>query len=69
MHAKPIVPSKRMRTSTMSLCAVLAAACASQPAEPAPATTKRFRIPGPSIQRLVHGHGSCIASDRILLDG
>lgn len=32
-------------------------------------STKKFRIPGPSIQRLAPGHGACFASDRILVDG
>lgn len=30
---------------------------------------KAFRIPGDQIRDLARGHGACIASDRILVDG
>lgn len=47
----------------------LGAACAGHRGTEASVTAKRFRIPGPSIERLAPGHGWCIASDRILVDG
>jgi hypothetical protein len=48
---------------------VLGAACSGYQDVQTPMTSKHFRIPGPSIQRIAPGHGSCIASDRILVDG
>jgi hypothetical protein len=57
------------RQSILPYVVVLGAACSGYQDVQTPMTSKHFRIPGPSIQRIAPGHGSCIASDRILVDG
>ena len=57
-----------IRQLALPSLALLGGACGSVP-DATTMTSKRFKIPGPSIQRIAPGHGACIASDRILVDG
>ena len=61
-------PAKAVGTSAVFVFAVAVVACTGT-SSGAPMSSKQFKIPGSEIRPLAKGHGACIASDRILVDG
>jgi len=70
LAARPVAFGRlSTRRSILSCLVLLGGACSSCHDVQPTRASKQFRIPGPSIERLAPGRGSCIASDRIFVDG